>query len=318
MRAAVHSASALTAVLLLAAGCGTTPPTAEPESPATEPSADTPPQAEEPEAPGKPEVEGLRGGSGPTLDEPPEVTVRSDTRTLNLDAYSYCYGNVCADGFPTEAPADIGEASEVLIGFPERGWAFQATFEQVGERCARQQTVELEAVDDDSWVLQPHGPTGTYDVTLFGRGEGDLATVFRWTTPSDGPLTTPAARLALVAGDAGRPDSYGVELVLENLAQTPDDATATITTTAANGETFAFTPARADGRCWAEGTVYWDGPDAAGRRAADLGPAPFTYRVGVVLDGQRHVATATWPGDEIEGNEPSVALTFEPALPAQS
>jgi hypothetical protein len=302
MRTSIRSASAIAAVLLLALGCGTTQTTTE----------------REPEETEEPEVEDPGGGGRPPLDEPPEVTVRSGTRTLKLDAYTYCYGNVCADGFPTEAPPDIGEASEALIGFPERDWTFQATFERVGERCGRQQTVELEPVDDDSWVLQPHGPAGTYDVTLFGRGSGDLFTVFRWTTPSDGPLTTPAARLALVAENAGERHSYGVELMLENLAQTPDEATATITTTAANGESSTFTSTSDDGRCWAEGTVYWDGPDAEGVRAADLGPAPFTYRVEVVLDGQRHVATATWPGDEIEGNEPSVALTFEPALPAQS
>jgi hypothetical protein len=31
------------------------------------------------------------------------------------------------------------------------------------------------------------GATDTYDVTLFGKGDGDLVVTFRWTTPRDGP-----------------------------------------------------------------------------------------------------------------------------------
>lgn len=292
--------------------CGTTPaPTkAEAEVAAT-------PAAKEPRTDTAPDPE-KSPDRRPRLDEPPAVTLRSDAASLDLQAHTYCYGNVCADGLPQETPPSVGEASEVFVDFPEPGWSFEATFERVGERCARRQTVELEPAGDGSWVLPSHGPAGTYDVTLFGRGNGDLFTVFRWSTPTDGPLTTPEARLALVAGDVGRPDSYGVELMLENLARTPDAATATITTTAADGETSTFTASRADRGCWPEGTVYWDGPDREGAEAADLGPAPFTYRVEVVLDGRRHVATAQWPEDEIKGNEPSVALVFDSALPAQS
>lgn len=69
-------------------------------------------------------------------------------------------------------------------------------------------------------------------------------------------------------------------------------------------------------QCFAEGTAFWDGPDRAGLDAAALGPAPFTYKVFVTLDGTEHAATASWPADQIEGNEPSVALEFSPPLPA--
>jgi hypothetical protein len=37
-----------------------------------------------------------------------------------------------------------------------------------------------------------------------------------------------------------------------------------------------------------------------------------------MLDGVRYVASATWPDDEIAGNEPSVSLDFTPKLPAPS
>ena len=113
----------------------------------------------------------------------------------------------------------------------------------------------------------------------------------------------------------GRPDSYGIELELANLAATPIDATASITVQAADGDELTFDAQRAPG-CLAEGTVYCDGPDEDGLRAAALGDFPFTYEVEVVLDGTRHTATAAFPDDVIEGNEPSVALDFEPPLPA--
>ena len=49
-------------------------------------------------------------------------------------------------------------------------------------------------------------------------------------------------------------------------------------------------------------------PTSRAWHAAALGDGPFTYRVELVLDGARYVATAAWPADEIAGNEPSVAL----------
>ena len=64
--------------------------------------------------------------------------------------------------------------------------------------------------------------------------------------------------------------------------------------------------------------MYWDGPDQRGLEAAGLGDGPFVYEVELVLDGIRYTATASWPTDEIAGNEPSVALVFTPDLPTVS
>ena len=47
-----------------------------------------------------------------------------------------------------------------------------------------------------------------------------------------------------------------------------------------------------------------------------LTDATYSYEVELVLDGQRYVATASWPQDQIEGNEPSVALDFTPDPPS--
>lgn len=254
-------------------------------------------------------------GPGPALEPPPDVTVRSAEVVVELQPWTYCYGNGCADGTPPADPPDVGSTDEVTVEYPLPGWSFTATFEPTGAPCPRQQSVPLTANGDGTFTLTPAGRAGTYDVTLAGQGDGDLYVSFRWTTARDGPLARPEARLALIADHDGRPDSYGVELMLSNLAATPVEASATIAVRSRDGNALRFPATRAPG-CMAEGTVYWDGPDDKGLEAAALGEAPFTYDVEVVLDGARHTATATWPDDEIAGNEPSVALEFSPPLPA--
>ncbi len=251
-------------------------------------------------------------------DAPPPVTVRYLDDSVSLEAWTYCYRSLCVDGSPPAEPPDVGSPEEVLVEFPLPGWSFTASFQPAGKPCGRIQETQLEAAGDGRFVLRPAGHAGTYDVTLFGRGDGDLFTTFRWTTPFDGPLPTPQARLAVLANHDGRPDSYGVELELTNLAHTPKQASARITVRAADGDAVTFDGTRSDLGCLPEGTVYWDGPDDKGLAAAALGKGPFSYRVELVLDGVRYVADATWPTDEIAGNEPSVALEFSPGLPALS
>jgi hypothetical protein len=288
-------------VLLSLAACGGAtpdPPTGAPAGPTSE----TAPSSE--------------GEEPLDLEAPPPVTVRALDREIALEAWTYCYGSVCADGAPPADPPDVGNPEEVVVEFPLPGWSFTASFQPAGERCGRIQDVPLEPAGEGRFALRPAGRAGAYDVTLFGQGNGDLFVTFRWTTPVDGVLPTPEARLAVLAGNDGTVDRYGVELELANLARTPRRASARITVRAANGEAVSFDATRARGRCWPEGTVYWDGPDDEGLAAAALGEAPFTYEVELVLDGERYVATATWPADEIAGNEPSVALHFTPSLPA--
>jgi hypothetical protein len=250
------------------------------------------------------------------LEAPPPVTVRFFDQSAELHAWTYCYGNGCADGAPPRNPLDVGDPEEVVVDFPLSGWSFKASFSPAGEKCGRIQTVPLEATSDGEFVLRPAGDADTYDVTLFGRGNGDLFVTFRWTTPTDGPLPKPKARLAVLASNDGAVDSYGVELHLSNLAQTPRRAAARVTVQASDGDALTFKAKRARGRCFPEGTVYWDGPDDMGLAASRLGDRPFTYEVKVMIDGERYVARASWPDDQIRGNEPSVSLHFNPRLPA--
>lgn len=252
------------------------------------------------------------------LEAPPPVTVHYFDQSIDLQAWTYCYSNGCAAGSPPPDPPDVGDPEQVVVEFPLSGWSFIATFSPAGERCGRVQPVPLRATVDGEFVLRPAGFADTYDVTLFGRGDGDLFTTFRWTTPIDGPLPEPKARLAVLADHDGEVDSYGVELEVTNLARTPRKTSARITVQARGGESITFKAKRSRMRCRPEGSLYWDGPDDKGLAAADLGERPFAYKVELMLDGERYVARATWPQDEIRGNAPSVRLEFTPKLPALS
>lgn len=255
---------------------------------------------------------------GDVPEAPPPVTVRFFDDSIELEAWTYCYGNGCADGAPPANPPDVGNPDKITIEYPLAGWRFDAFLSPPDEECGREFRTSLERIDDHTFVLRPAGYAGTYDVTLQGRGDGDLFTSFRWTTPSDGPLPKPKARLAVLADHDGEVDSYGIELEVRDLATTPKKASATITVRDEDGEEFSFEAKRATRGCRPEGTIYWDGPDDKGRQAAGLGEGPFTYEVELTLDGESYFATARWPDDEIEGNEPSVRLLFSPELPALS
>lgn len=303
----------IAAVLLTACGSpGSDEPRADRQDPPATPSASTTPSSATSSTPsGKPlEPRGMEA--------PPPVKVRYFEESIELHAWTYCYRNGCVDGAPPDKPHDVGNPEEIGVEFELPGWSFNASFIAAGEKCGRVQTVPLQPAGDGRFVLRPAGFAGTYDVTLFGRGDGDLFTTFRWTTPTDGPLPEPRARLAVLAGNDGEVDSYGIELELTNLAQTPRSVNATVTVEANGGEALTFTAKPSRARCFPEGTVYWDGPDDKGHAAAELGEGPFTYDVVLMLDGQRFVANATWPNDEIKGNEPSVRLEFSPGLPALS
>lgn len=57
--------------------------------------------------------------------------------------------------------------------------------------------------------------------TWTSSGAGDVLARSRWTTPTDGPLATPEAWLAVAVDHDVVVDSYGVELTINNLATSP-------------------------------------------------------------------------------------------------
>lgn len=306
-------ARSATAAVALAAVCLTACGDARP--------ADSSEPDDSPDAPSKK----LRGENavdptGPSgeedFDGPPDVRVRYGDEFVDLRAWTFCYGNVCADGIPPPNPPDVGGPEQVVVEYPIEGWTFRASFRAAGQTCTRTFPTKLEEIERGRFVLRPAGYAGEYDVTLSGRGPGgDAFVTFRWTTPTDGPLPSPSAYVGIIADQDGQPGSYGVEMDVSQLGITPDRVEATITVTAANGNSRTFSP-NLTRECRDDGSLWWDGPHAKGKQAADLGPAPFSYDVELTLDGRNYEAHAIWPDDVIRGFAPYVRLDFSPALPA--
>ena len=312
---------ALAAPLLLAA-CGTTDPstgaprTPDPTTTAAAPTATTTATT----------TAGTRH-TGTSIEQPPPFRVQYDGHELALRPHTYCYGDGCVDGVATDPP-DIGAPAEVRVHVPVARFelsvfAREITREPRADRpfadvtCGgRSFEVPVEDLGDGWYALRPAGPAGHYDLELFAQGGGDMIGALRWRTPTDGPMPEPTARLALIAEHDGEPDSYGLELAIDDLATTPRRASAEIEVTAGNGRSLTFDVAQPrQDRCQSAGDLYFDRPDAPAREASRLGDFPFTTTVTLTLDGRTHRATAVYPDDEIRGNEPSVALEFTPALP---
>lgn len=261
--------------------------------------------------------------------EPPPFRVRYADTELVLEASTFCYTTACVDGWDNDPPA-VGSPEEIFVFVPVRQFdqltVSQTAQSEAGEDapgaaeqsdCAgRRVDAEVESLGDGWWRVRPRGPAASYRFSIFaGGGGGDMIGDLRWTTPTDRPLPGPVARLALIADHDGRPDSYGLELMVTNLPASPARYAALITVTAGNGRSLEFEAVPAAEACLGEGAIYFDGPDDRATAAAQLGDFPFTTTVELELDGVVYTATAKYPDDEIEGQEPSVALEFDPPLP---
>jgi hypothetical protein len=259
-------------------------------------------------------------------DGPPPFRVRYDRQELVLNPHTYCYANGCVDGVVT-SPPDIGSPAEIQVYVPVEEFELSVHVRElttpprpgepsVDATCGgRSFEMPVEDLGDGWYSVRASGPAAHYDIELFAQGGGDMIGRLRWRTPAAGPMPDPSARLALIADNDGEPDSYGLELAVEDLAETPTDASAEIEVTAANGRSMTFAAEQSADRCRSAGDLYFDRPDDLAKQAAGLGDFPFTTTVTLTLDGRTYVATAVYPDDEIEGNEPSVALQFSPELP---
>lgn len=268
----------------------------------------------------------------PDHDSPPDVVIRAgDDVVAELSPYTFGWttsqgtgsATLFADGVPPDPLPDIGTHPELVVEFPEDGWEFTAGFTRVDDPCARTPVIELERLSPTTFALPPVGAPGTYDVGLSGRGDSSSVAIrFQWTTTTEGELPPPEAFLDILYGDADTVESFGVVLAITDLAETPEQASATITVTAAGGESLSFEPTLSrdapEGCSSQDGELFWDGTTEQGLEAARLGDAPFTYTVDLVLDGRTYQGTGTWPEDVVEGKGAAVALTFDPPLPAAS
>lgn len=258
---------------------------------------------------------------------PPPLRLRGGGRELTITPWSFCWSGegmgVCADGRPPDSPPDIGGPGEIEVEFPVPGFEFTATARPHGAECGRAHTVTLERVGTTTYRLRPLGAAGDWDVTLFGRGakeaasKGDLSATFRWHTPTDGPNEAPHATASIIGGTGSDIRSFGVEVAVHDLRETPrpDRVSATAMVTSSEGASMSIDLERKEIECMAEGSVYFTAPREVGEAAARLGTPPFRYRITLVVDSVSYQATATWPDDVNPECSPCTPLTFTPPLP---
>ena len=210
------------------------------------------------------------------------------------------------------------ESASLDFWFGVEDWGFEATFTELGVDCPRQHTVQAMRTGDQKFRLDPAGVAGRYRVDLFGRGRhGSVSTSFLWTTSTDGPTDQPTADIALMSGDGDELWAYQLEVGVQDLAFQPREADAEVTVTATNGRSMILGTELDDhANCYAEGSLFFRGELDPAQQPAPLGPAPFTYKVLLTLDGKRFLATAVWPRDEKTDEAPNTVLTFDPPLPA--
>ena len=271
------------------------------------------------ETPGEP-TETVTAGprhTGTGIDQPPPFRLRYDGHELELHAHTYCYGGGCVDGIVQDPPS-VGSPDEIRVFVPVPEFELDVSFTDARQECGgRSEPATVEDLGKGWYLLRPHGEPGRHRVSLFASGGGDMVGEFLWNTPSRGPYADPTAYLALIADHDGEPDSYGLELSVQHLAETPREVSATITVTAGNGRSLTIDAKQARMNCRSAGSVYFDGPDALAKEASELGDFPFRHDVVLTIDGTEYVATATFPDDVIKGEEPGMRLTFEPPLPGQ-
>ena len=169
----------------------------------------------------------------------PPITLDLDGERIDLDPWTTCYGNGCADGAPRPPYVDVGQRDAVPFSFPDAGWTFEATFRTDDyDDCPRAITVPVRKTGDRTFAVTPAGPPRRWLVDVFGRGPGgDVITTFTWTTRDAGALPGPATGSAAVLADHdGELDSYGVEIFVQDLVRQPGQASATVTVTSAGGD----------------------------------------------------------------------------------
>ena len=122
-------------------------------------------------------------------DDPPDVTLRSDSEAIVVGSHSHSTGGMAADGttLPPDGPAAVVDTTNLTVDFPLRDWTLVAQAEVPGRATTR---LTVERLNETSFRLVPPN-VGTHDVwltMLYGVSgnsyEASAGYVFRWIVPS--------------------------------------------------------------------------------------------------------------------------------------
>jgi hypothetical protein len=150
-------------------------------------------------------------------------------------------------------------------------------------------------------------------------GVAALGSSLRTVTDSpDGGSTAPGGSLSIIGGSDSEPVGLPPELRFRNLATAPADASARITVTAGNGQSYTMYTTAPERPPGGEGQLVFRGDQSLGDEVVGLGPPPFRYSVELSLDGGTYRGTGSWPEDQGNDDEHAVELAFDPPLSGRS
>lgn len=125
--------------------------------------------------------------------DPPALVVQGVGAAVELQPWSYCWVDRCADGAPVHPLPTVGASELVTVSGGPAEFRLTAEFAVADEECPGVRRVTLGEMGDQL-SLEPVGPAGTYDVALhIEEGQGrDAAYSFEWATTHDGPKPWPS------------------------------------------------------------------------------------------------------------------------------
>ena len=252
---------------------------------------------------------------------PGAFRIRYGDHELILGPSTYCATEgtegVCVDGYDMSPPS-IGAPEEIFVFVPAAEFTGLTVSQHVDQQeCIGSIDAFTKSLGGGWWSVHPRGPGADYRVSLSAStdsGGGSMIADFLWNTPDGQAVPDPSAQISVIVDHGGRPDSYGVELYLTDLDRSPQEARASITVTAANGQSVTIEPAQVLTGCGPIGAATWFGTPEQGKEAAALGDFPFTVRVVLVLDGVTHTATSVFPDDALDPDDYLLPLSFTPPL----
>lgn len=250
------------------------------------------------------------GRVGDDLERPPDLVVAAGADQLALSPFAYCWFSGgrgrCADGAPPEPlPAVSVDRGEVLsLDFP-LDWSLQATLYEGEDDCDRSSTFDI---DSDGSPIETLGPAGTYQVHVFGRGNGgDGAWAFELTSIDDRQDAALFVQLLWHPSERDLEGESSFAAQIGNLSARPEEISAVATVTSVDGSSEDFELlGHVDEICW-NSIVGFEGPDDLTARVLDLGASPYEVTISFALDDQRiESPTFTWPDDfPADSNESS-------------
>ncbi len=144
--------------------------------------------------------------SGASLDDPPELVVRSAEFALRLEPITYCWNtgraNLCVDRDLPDPLPNLGNVEgRIEVEWPLESWDFYAVLIDPVHRDEETLVEEpLRGLGNGVWAIDPTANDGVFQIEVFGYGpEGDVYVVFIADLVGQPDLRAPAPFFSFLA-----------------------------------------------------------------------------------------------------------------------